>query len=107
MSNSLIAAVKAEMQGASDAAIAEALRKVESAELAAFVVKHLRPLIDLAYHDLFGVSASKAASSPFAPFLVSASALISSKIISDSIRETGAQTVEILKEIDAGIASRD
>lgn len=103
MSNPLVEAVVAQLKGADQAQIEAAIAKAESEELAAFLEKNLKPAIDVAYPRIFGVNASKAASSPFNAFIESAATLVAAKIISDAIRDVGAQTVGMLHEIDKSI----
>lgn len=103
MKSELVAAVAAQLKNADQIAIENAIAKAEAEEIAAFLEKNLKPAIEVAYPRIFGVNASKAASSPFNAFLESAATLVAAKIISDAIRDVGAQTVGMLHEIDKSI----
>lgn len=74
----------------------------EAAALAAFVSKHIRPIIDVAYPESFGLNASKNHAN-FGTFVTAAATIVAGKLIADAIRESGSATVEALKEIDSAI----
>jgi hypothetical protein len=74
----------------------------EARELAAFVTKHIQPIIDIAYPAAFGANASKNHSN-FGTFTTAAAMIVAGKLIADAIRESGGATVEALKELDSAI----
>lgn len=91
ISNPLVDAVVAQLKDADQAQIEAAIAKAEAAELAAFVAKHIRPIIEESYPSTFGLNASKNHAN-FGTFVTAAATLVAAKIIGDAIRETGAQT---------------
>jgi hypothetical protein len=102
MSNPIVEAVVAQLKGADQAQIEAAIAKAEAADLAAFVAKNIRPIIDDSYPAVFGINASKSHAN-FGTFLTAAATLVAAKIIADAIRETNNGTLAALKEIDSAI----
>lgn len=74
----------------------------EAQELAAFVSKHIRPIIDVAYPESFGLNASKNHAN-FGTFVTAAATIVAGKLIADAIRKSGGATAEVLKAIDESI----
>lgn len=74
----------------------------EAQELAAFVSKHIRPIIDTAYPESFGLNASKNHAN-FGTFVTAAATIVAGKLIADAIRESGSATVEALEKIDTAV----
>ncbi|OAI29929.1 hypothetical protein A1351_23200 [Methylosinus sp. R-45379] len=74
----------------------------QPADLAAFVLHHLKPVIEIVVPETLGRNTSP--SNAAYPAIVQASALlIVGKLISESIREVGRETVKSLDEIESAV----
>lgn len=88
MKSELVAAVAAQLKDANESQIAAAIAKARGEEIASFLEENLKPAIDVAYPRIFGVNASKAATSPFNSFLESSAVLLAGTIVADAITST-------------------
>jgi len=74
----------------------------ETADIAAYVKKHLQPVVDSVVPEFLGVNASKSHAA-FGAIVEASALLIAARIIADAIGAAGRETVETLKEIESAV----
>ncbi|CAN2534477.1 hypothetical+protein [Methylocapsa aurea] len=74
----------------------------EAADIAAFVKKHLQSVVDTVIPEFLGVNVSKGHAA-YGSFVEASALLIVGKLISESIREVGRETVKSLDEIESAV----
>lgn len=74
----------------------------ETADLAAYVLHHLRPIIEIVVPETLGRNTSPS-NAAFGAIVEASALLIVGKLISESIREVGRETVKSLDEIESAV----